>query len=380
MQKLIMRKNLTLLLFIAGLLTAASVVVAQTHLEVLVSNRGGHSVTRFDEAGNYLDDFISSGSGGLSFTEDILFHPDGSVLVTGLGNAYIKRYDGHTGAYIGNFSSGYSLDLPSKMTMGSDSLIYVTQWGTVRNKVVRFNLSGNFVDEFTSIGAPKGLGHTWDEHKNFYISLFGATGGEGTVHKFDSSGNDLGTFINTTILDGPTDIWFDTNGDMLVEDWNAGKILRFDSTGAYVNTFVTGMTNPEGIAFLPDGSMLVCDWAEDAVHLIDSNGIRLGYFCSSHLIDPNAVKVRASVTASVPGVASEAKFTSPNIGEVFTFSLPPAIATSATIRILNMNGQVVEEIARAQNTTWNANHFPKGMYIVAVTANGNNFYEKIVVN
>lgn len=375
-----MRKNVSLLLFIAGIFTAVSGAIAQTPLEVLVSNRGGHSIARFDEAGNYLGDFISSGSGGLSFTEDILFHPDGTVLVTGLGNAYIKRYDGNTGAYIGNFSSGYSLDQPSKMSMGSDSLIYVTQWGPVQNKVVRFALNGNFVDEFTSIGAPKGLGHTWDAHKNFYISLFGATGGAGTVHKFDSSGNDLGTFINTTILDGPTSIWFDTNGDMLVEDWNAGKILRFDSTGVYVNTFVTGMTNPEGLAFLPDGSMLVCDWGEDAVHLIDSNGNRLGYFCSSHLTDPNSVKVRASVAASVSDITKEAKFTSPNIGEVFTISLPPGVDANASIEVINMNGQVVERIEPAKDVIWNARNFPKGMYIIVITGDSNNFYEKIVVN
>ena len=52
--------------------------------------------------------------GGLNGTEDILFHPDGSVLVTGFGNTTIKRYDGETGAFLGDFSSGYALALLRK--------------------------------------------------------------------------------------------------------------------------------------------------------------------------------------------------------------------------------------------------------------------------
>ena len=35
--------------------------------------------------------FVAPGTGGLNGTEDILFHPDGSVLVTGFGNTTIKK-------------------------------------------------------------------------------------------------------------------------------------------------------------------------------------------------------------------------------------------------------------------------------------------------
>jgi WD40 repeat protein len=375
-----MRKTITLISYIIWIFAPLPPVAAQTALEILVSNRGNNAISRYDEAGTYLGDFISSGSGGLSEPEDILFHADGTVLVTGFNNTSIKRYNGLTGAYMGEFSSGYTLDGPSKMSIGPDSLIYVTQWGAVQNKVVRFDLLGNFVDEFTSIGAPKGLGHTWDANKNFYISLFGATGGAGTVHKFDSSGNDSGIFINSVVLDGPTNIWFGANGDMLVEDWNAGKILRFDSTGQYVNVFVSGLTNPEGIAFLPNGNMLVCDWGVDAVHLIDSNGNLLGYFCSGSLIDPNCVKVRPSATTAVNEVKKIATFTSPTMGKEFTIFLPTDIGTNASIKIINLNGKLIERIQPAQRTKWNAGHLPPGMYIVNITSNGHDFFEKIIVN
>ncbi len=222
---------------------------AQTQIEVFVNSRGTNAIKKYDENGNYLGNFIAPNYGGLIAPEDILFHPDGTMLVTGAGNTTIKRYDGQTGQYLGNFSSGYSLEIPSKMSIGWDSLLYVTQWGTTQNKVVRFDLDGNFVDEFTKTPAPNGLGHLWDANKNFYISIYG-NGANGTIQKFDSLGNSLGTFINSSILQGPTDIWFDTNGDMLVEDWTVGRVLRYNSSGQYLGIFVNGLTNPEGMAFL----------------------------------------------------------------------------------------------------------------------------------
>ena len=71
---------------------------AQTTYEVLVNSRGTNAVHRYDANGNFLGEFITSGSGNLVGPEQVLFHPDGSVLVTGFGNGAIKRYDGVSGA------------------------------------------------------------------------------------------------------------------------------------------------------------------------------------------------------------------------------------------------------------------------------------------
>ena len=53
-----------------------------------------------------------------------------------------------------------------------------------------------------------------------------------TVRKFDTNGVDQGLFINSG-LSGPTNIWFDSNGDMLVADWSGGAVRRFDSNGNF---------------------------------------------------------------------------------------------------------------------------------------------------
>lgn len=319
---------------------------AQTDYEVLVNSRGTNAVHRYDASGNFLGEFITSGSGGLIGPEQVLFHPDGSVLVTGFGNTAIKRYHGITGDYLGNFSSGYALETPSKMSIGPDSLIYVTQWGTVQQKVVRFDLAGNFVDEFTSIDTPNGLGHFWDAQGRFYLSVYG-NGATGTVQRFAADGTFLDEFINSAILQGPTDIWQEANGDVLVQDWTVGNVLRYDSTGAYLGVYISGLTNPEGHAFLPpNGDLLMGDWGEDAVHRFDSSGTGLGYFTSGNgLTDPNGVVVRELPAV---GIAERAV-------ALGTFTVMPTMGSgpfdlflerprpNARFQVLDAVGRLVEE-------------------------------------
>ncbi|MCB0705151.1 MAG: NHL repeat-containing protein [Saprospiraceae bacterium] len=347
---------------------------AQTTFEVLVSSRGTNAVKKYDLDGNYLGDFVASGDGGLNGTEDILFHPDGSVLVSGFNNTKIKRYDGETGAFIGDFSSGYNLDTPSKMSIGPDDLVYVTQWGTSQNKVVRFDLDGNFVDEFTSTGVSNGLSHLWDADGNFYISAYG-NGGNGTIQKFDPDGNSLGTFINSTYLQGPTGIWVDSAGDMLVEDWTVGKVLRYNSQGIYQGVFLTGMTNPEGIAFTPDGHMLIGDWGQDAVHEFDSDGNHIGIFTSGNaLTDPNSVKIReVAISSAVMETKQETGFkVSPTLS-AGTFQIEVNLKQKSQIQLYvsALNGQLIHVIQPEINVSgltqyeWiPAPELPSGEYFI----------------
>ncbi|MBL7684139.1 MAG: T9SS type A sorting domain-containing protein [Flavipsychrobacter sp.] len=348
---------------------------AQTQIQVLVNSRNTSSVQKYDINGNYLGDFIAGNSGGLREPQDILFHPDGSVLVTGVNNSTIKRYDGITGAFLGNFSTGYILSLPTKMCYGPDSLIYVTQWGADSDKVVRFNLQGAFVDEFTSKAIPKGLSMVWDKNKNLYVAAY-SNGANGTVHKFDSLGNDLGVFINSAILQGPTNIWFDNTGDMLVADWTLGKVHRYDSAGNYKSNFITGLTNPEGIDFLPDGRMLISDWGTDNVHLVNTNGIIAGVFCSGNgLNDPNCVRIREVSTTGVAKLHRIDMSVVPTIGTQFHISIP-GNKKLVNIILTNAMGQMIKTISTTSQTILDAQGLPDGMYYL----NAEGTVTKIVVS
>lgn len=63
-------------------------------------------------------------------TQEVLFGPGGMLYVTfadGAESNVIHRYDPETGTDPGAFTSGYDLDLPTKMRIGPDGNFYVSQ-------------------------------------------------------------------------------------------------------------------------------------------------------------------------------------------------------------------------------------------------------------
>jgi hypothetical protein len=177
-------------------------------------------------------------------------------------------------------------------------LLYVLQWSG-NGKVKRYELDGTFVDEFTSVGVSQSIGIDWDSNSNLYVSSYGGA----SVRKFDPSGNDLGIFVNSNLA-GPTNIWFDDNGDLLVIDYNGTAVKRFDSAGNFVNNFITGLGNAEGVAFLPNENILIGNGATNSVKKFDSNGNYIEDFIpggSGNLLRPNAVVIRELNPSSVSG-------------------------------------------------------------------------------
>lgn len=368
-------------LFIMFILGSNLHLTAQVTYTVFVSSRANNSVKTYDLEGNYSGNFVAPGYGGLSGTEDILFHPDGRILVSGFQNTAIKSYDGESGVYLGDFSKGYSLATPSKMSIGPDSLIYITQWGTTQNKVVRFDLDGDFVDEFTSVGVPNGLGHIWDSAGNFYIAQYG-NGGNGIIKRFDPEGKDLGTFINSAILQGPTNIWWGPGGDMYITDWTVGNAVRYSSTGNYKGVWATGMVNPEGVVTLPNGDVLIGDWGVDVVHRFDSLGTNLGFFnTAGGLADPNSVRLRIrNMSSTSEADLSQNKVTWLGPGEDRQFMLVMELEKPERVhsRIVNTVGHTMatlhdQELMNGENAmTWHApeDWLPGVYYLQVRTSNG----------
>ena len=92
------------------------------------------------------------------------------------------------------------------------------------------------------------------------------------MRKFDPNGISLGTFIGSTRLQGPVGLWIGENDDLYVIDWTLGDVLRFDSDGNYIETFITGMVRTEGNAQGPDGKYYLCDWERDRVNRYNGDG------------------------------------------------------------------------------------------------------------
>lgn len=326
-------------------------LVAAQDYEVYVSSRGENAVKKYDQYGTYLGYFVSPSTGGLNTTEDILFLQDGTVLVSGFGNTTIKQYNAETGEYIGDFTSGYTLSGPSKMSIGPDSLLYVTQWGPAQRDFVRFDLEGNFVDTF-AINLDNALSSVRDAEGNIFIALYG-TGTNGVVRKFDADGNDLGNFVNSDILRGPTSIWFNYAGHLFVEDWITGAVLEYGTAGNYLGAFNAGfMTNPEGIAKTPDGLLLIGDWGQDVVHILDTLGNYLGIFAEGDgLIDPNSVKIKLiepqDTTTAIAYTHTKLDFTvTPNFGAgPFIIQAPVTQEEIIACKLIATDGKVAAVIS-----------------------------------
>ncbi len=286
-----MRQFITLFIF-CTLFMMPTLLCAQETFEAFVSSRNTNSVKLYNAEGRYLGDFVAPGSGGLSATQDVWFHPNGNLLVSGRDNSSIKQYDGETGAYLGDFTHGYTLDNPTKMSLGPDSLLYVSQWGDQQNKIVRFDLNGQFIDEFTNIGVPSGCDHSWDAQGHLYVSSYG-NGQNGKVYRFDQEGKSLGFFADIGVMQGPVGQWFDERGHCFVVDYTLGRVLEFNASGKTLGYFINGLINVEGHAFDHEGYIYLCDWTTNQIRQFDPEGQPMGLFTANgNLQAPNAIYIR----------------------------------------------------------------------------------------
>ena len=330
--------------------------------------------------------FVSPGSGGLDQPQKIFFHPNtGNMLVTGFFNNAVKEYNGETGAYIGNWSSGYNLSSPTKMILGNDNLLYVSQWD---GKVVRFNLDGSFVDEFTSITIPAGLGMEWDDDDNLYVASWGSDGFNGQVYRFDPQGNSMGVFINSTQLDGPSGLWRDEAGDFFVTDWRKGSVLQFDSNGTFKGTFISGNDRIEGHAFADNGEIYICNVSVNQVKRYSANGVFINTFIDdSNLAGPNDIVFEPIATPTENPLMEFIQLKAwPNpVSEQLNIQFNLPYAELVNLKIFNTMGQEMillkKELlmpAGINNFNLDIVDFTEGVYFIRMQLGGMEIEERIV--
>ena len=357
----------------------ASEPTIRAQRDLFVSSRNTNSVKRYDgETGAYLGDFVASGAGGLRATQEVAFGLDGHLYVSGRGNTAILKFDGQTGAFIEPFTSGYTLDNPTKMTFGPDSLLYVSQWGQEQSTVARFDaVTGVFVDEITpDLNQP--MGHAWDADTTLYVVSFGSR----DVRRYDRQGTLIDVLVSSSFLQGPVNLWFDGD-DLLVVDWQTGSVKRFDGqTGAFKENFITGLTNAEGVTVGPDGALYLCDWQQNRVNRYDAQtGAFQKVFASGGgLLQPNSIVFSPDTPVAnedAPALPQHVTLAT-NYPNPFTpattirYSLPrPAFVT---LRVLDLTGRTVATLvntpqaAGRHEAVFDATGLPSGVYLYRLQA------------
>lgn len=309
-------------LIIIPLLLLAADLRAQD-IEIYVSDAGNFNsppwqILKFDKNGENPQVFINQ---HLGWPQDIVFlDVANTVLISNLSTGRITRYDAETGAYIDDFAAVPGG--PTRMKIGADKLLYVLQWGG-NGRVIRYQLDGTYLGEFTSVGVSQSIGLDWDGDGNLYVSSYN----NDFVRKFDGDGNDLGIFINAN-LTGPTNIMFNGDGDMLVLDYDGAKVRRFDSNGNYIDDFFGGVGKVEGIDVFANGNILVGVGGSSSVRMFDSGGNFVEEFISSgagNLIAPNAIVIRNDKPFEINAGLNDAWYYKPTDGQGFFITVFPAL-------------------------------------------------------
>jgi hypothetical protein len=215
-----------------------------------VTSSATDSILRYSGAtGAFLDTFVASGSGGLVGPGDLSFGPDGDLyvsstvnFVTGAVGTQVLRYDGTTGAFL-NVAAG-GLSRPLGITFGSDGSLYIANQDT--NQILRENSSG------LSVFVPAGSGGLSRPRK----AVFGSDGNmyvasaetEQVLRYNGQTGAFMDVFANTNIGQGvigsgPMWLQFGTDGYLYTTavypsaSSSDSAFLRFNAaTGAFVDS------------------------------------------------------------------------------------------------------------------------------------------------
>jgi sugar lactone lactonase YvrE len=283
----------------------------------VAEGKGPGTILRFDgTTGAFLDDFVPTGSDGLSHPTAMLFGPDGTndgkfdLYVASLSG--ILRFDGTTGEFKGTFvaSGAGGLVSPLGMTFGPDGNLYVT------NAQVDFTSNqappgcilrsegptgpnpgaplGPFVPTgrgglSTPLAVLFGPDVNGDGHQDLYVTS--ATVDEYNLHAHPGTSQVLcydgvtGAFLQTLVasgsggLDFPTAMVF-TETDPVTLDYDGataspataasapqttatttrsapGPIGPVSNSPGGFTVVATGLDNPRGLAFGPDGQLYV---------------------------------------------------------------------------------------------------------------------------
>lgn len=349
--------------FTLFLTIAFTKVFAQYEVYVTSGFGATSSVKKFDANGNYLGDFIASGASPIDWPQDIVFiNNDTEAIVSSLNNNAIFRFDGTTGAYIDTFAS--NIAGPTRMKIGPDGSLYVLEWGGNDSRVLRYDLSGNFIDTFTNITVAQSIGIAWDAFGSVFVSSFGGA----DVYRFDANGIYTGIPIVGPInIFGPTNIWFDSAGDIIILDWTGNKVRKYNAAFVEQPNFINSIPRPEGYVYLPNGDLLIgSGGGAPSIRRYDSSGSFIDFFATgSGLQNPNAICLKETTASLNDEIIAQGNSVSPSMGTLFYVN-DQLLKDSNQVTIFNLQGEMTKELVFTEGNSFDLSELSAGAYFVFV--------------
>jgi DNA-binding beta-propeller fold protein YncE len=185
---------------------------------VYVTDEWKSTVSVFDPMGKFIRKWGTQGSapGELKGPAGIVCEANGNVIVVDSGNNRLQVFtpEGKVLAQCGKSGSGNGeFNKPWGITLDKDSNIYVADWKN--HRVQKWSSGGKFIMSIGTYGTLPGVPNA------FAVTYLGPFISSVPVSEYPKAG----------ILNHPTDVAVDPDGDIYVADWGNHRVCIFDAEG-----------------------------------------------------------------------------------------------------------------------------------------------------
>jgi len=226
--------------------------------------------------------------------------PDDDIAIDSNGNIYCSNYVGDTvfkftpNGDVSSFVTG--LNSPNGLAFNSLEELYVCDGQA--NTIYKYDLDGNELDSYPSVGHPSGIIKSPDSDIMIFTKYQG-----NSIHSLAPDGT-IDLISDANELTGPVGLAFDDAGNLFVGNYNNRKVYKVLNNGdlefiADVPTDGGPMPNLGFIAY-GQGYLWGTTMGSDKIYRIDPNGVN------------DVVLFAGSSQGSVDGDISEATFNTPN--------------------------------------------------------------------
>lgn len=208
---------------------------------------------------------LGSGASFLNNPYGMAVDPSGNIYVVNYGNNTISEYNS-SGSFVNNTFGSSMIKNPAGLVFDASGNAYVLNYARTNNGngnqngnayVAQYTSTGTYVSTIIpNLGTANGI--TIDASSNLYIAQGNYNGGNNTVSQYNTSGS-LAFTTGSANTVNPVAVAVDGSGNMYVLDNTNKNVTKFNSTGAYQSTVITGLTNPNAIYIDGAGNIYVGD-------------------------------------------------------------------------------------------------------------------------